>query len=174
MSDFYFDFDPTDHFTLGALGEPGQRTFFLQAGRGIEFVSMICEKEQMRALSEGLLSLLEQVEEIYHPPHRERAKPYEFGLVEPVIPAWRIAQLGVGYDEERDRVIVVVQELVEEGEVAEVARFTLTRAHAEAFAYHALSVVSAGRPTCPFCGEPIDPQGHFCTRSNGHTRSYVQ
>jgi len=174
MSDFYFDFDPTDHFTLGALGEPGERTFFLQAGRGIEFVSMICEKEQMRALSEGLLSLLEQVEEIYHPPAGATARPHDFTLIEPVIPVWRIAQMGVGYDEEQDHVVIIVQEMVEENEVGEVARFTLSRSQAEAFAYHALSVVSAGRPTCPFCGEQIDAQGHFCTRSNGHTHSYVQ
>lgn len=173
MTDFYFDFDPADHFTIGTIGPTGQRTFYLQAGRGIEYVSMICEKEQMRALSEGLLSLLEQVDETYHPPVQEDEDP-GFNLVEPVIPTWRIAQMGVGYDNESDRIVVIVQEMVEEGEEAGVGRFTLTRGHAEAFAYHALNVVSSGRPICPFCGEPIDPEGHFCTRSNGHTHSYVQ
>ncbi|RME84924.1 MAG: DUF3090 domain-containing protein [Caldilineae bacterium] len=176
MPRFQYDFDPADHFTTGTIGEPGQRTFFLQAGQGIEYVSMICEKEQMRALGEGLLSLLDQIAEVFHKPVPEDRSGFNFDLVEPIIPIWRISQLGVGYDEERDRIVIIVQELVDEdaGVDAEVGRFTITREHANAFAYHALEVVAAGRPTCPFCGEPIDPEGHFCSRTNGHDKSYVQ
>lgn len=174
MATFTFDFDPADHFTVAALGEPGQRTFFLQAGRGIEFVSMLCEKEQMGALGEGLLGLLDQIAEAFDRPTDEPADAIDFDLIQPVIPVWRIAQMGVGYDEEVDRIIVVVQEMVEPGETADVGRFTIERDHARAFAHHALEVIAAGRPACPFCGQPLDPAGHFCPKSNGHGKQYLQ
>ena len=174
MADFQFDFNPADHFTTGTIGPPGQRTFYLQAGRGVEFVSMVCEKEQMRALGEGLLSLLDQIAQTYNRAVPESRGDYDFDLIEPVIPVWRIAQMGVGYDDDTDQIIIIVQELVEEGDEAEIGRFILSRKHAQAFAYHALEVVAAGRPTCPFCGEPIDPEGHFCPRTNGHGKKYVQ
>ena len=174
MTDFAYDFNPANHFTTGTSGLPGQRTFFLQAGRGIEYVSMVCEKEQMRALGEGLLSLLDQIAESYDRPVPSSTKHFAFELVGPVIPAWRVAQLGVGYDDETDRIVVIVQELQEEGEGGEVGRFTISRELANAFAYHALDVVSAGRTECPFCGEPMEPEGHFCAKTNGHAKSYLQ
>ncbi|MCX7852910.1 MAG: DUF3090 family protein [Caldilineales bacterium] len=174
MPDFAFDFDPADHLTVGTIGEPGHRTFFLQAGRGIEFVTMICEKEQMRALGEGLLSLLDQIAEVFHRPTEDPDEPIDFELVHPLVPAWRIAQLGVGYDDEEDVIVIVAQELVERGQRPELARFIISREHARALAYHVLRVVAAGRPTCPLCGEPMDPGGHFCPPSNGHGKLYVQ
>ncbi|MCO6450041.1 MAG: DUF3090 domain-containing protein [Caldilineales bacterium] len=174
MSDFNYDFDPADHMTIGAIGQPGQRTFYFQAGRGIEFVSMICEKEQMRALGEGLLSLLDQISDAYSRAIPQLDEGIDFALIEPVIPTWRIAQMGVGFDEESDRIVVIVQEMVEEGDEPEIGRFTVPRALANAFAYHTLNVVEAGRPICPFCGEPMDPDGHFCPGSNGHGKTYVQ
>lgn len=174
MADFTFDFDPADHLTIDAIGEPGQRTFFLQAGRGIEFVSMICEKEQMAALSEGLLGLLDQVAEAFSRSTGDPRDAIDFDLIQPVIPVWRIAQMGVGYDDADDRIIIVVQEMVDEGETPEVGRFTINREHARAFAHHIMEIVTAGRPACPFCGEPLDPAGHFCPKSNGHGKQYLQ
>ncbi len=174
MSEFIHDFNPASHFTTGTAGPPGQRTFYLQIGRGIEYVSMICEKEQMHALGEGLLSLLDQIAEQFALSAPESRKAVNFDLIQPVIPTWRIAQLGVGYDDENDYIVIIVQELVEEDQESDVGRFTITRALAHAFAYHALEIVSAGRPHCLFCGEPIDPEGHFCSRTNGHDKSYVQ
>ncbi len=174
MPDFAFDFNPADHLTVGTIGEPGHRTFFLQAGRGIELVTMICEKEQMRALGEGLLSLLDQIAEVFQRPTEDPDEPMDFDLLHPIVPAWRVAQLGVGYDEEDDVIVIVVQEWVERGEQPELARFIITREHARALAHHVLQVVAAGRPSCPLCGQPIDPGGHFCPPSNGHGKRYVQ
>ena len=173
MPVFEYDFDPADHLTTDAIGPPGHRTFFFQAGRGVEYVSMVCEKEQMRALGEALLSLLDQIADVFH---RETLPDpdIDMDLIEPVIPVWRIGQMGAGYDDARDRIILLVQELVEEGEEPAVARFIITREQARAFAYHALRVVEAGRPICPFCGEPIDPEGHSCFGSNGHSKQYMQ
>ncbi len=174
MTYFHYDFDPADLFTVGTLGQPGQRTFILQAGRGIEYVSMVCEKEQVAALGEGLLSMLDQIEDLLQREASGGAVGNAFELVEPVIPVWRIAQIGVGYDDDADRLIIVVQEMTDEIEDAELGRFTIGRAYAEAFALHALNVVSAGRLLCPMCGEPMDPDGHRCARTNGHGRRYVQ
>ncbi len=174
MPDFAFDFNPADHLTVGTIGEPGRRTFFLQAGRGLELVTMICEKEQMRALGEGLLSLLDQIAEVFQRPTADPDEPVDFDLIHPIVPAWRVAQLGVGYDEDEDVIVIVVQELVERGEQPELARFIITREHARALAHHVLQVVAAGRPSCPLCGQPLDPGGHFCPPSNGHGKLYVQ
>ena len=80
MSDFQYDFDPVDHFTTGTVGPAGQRTFYLQVGRGIEYISMICEKEQMRALGEGLLSLLDQIAENYNLPVPDTRHGYGFDM----------------------------------------------------------------------------------------------
>ena len=174
MSEFTYDFDPANHLTIGTIGEPGRRTFYFQAGRGIEYVSMICEKEQMRSLGEGLLSLLDQISEAFERAVPELESSYDFDLVEPLVPVWRIAQLGVGYDEDDDQIVLILQELSDEGEQPETARFAIPRSLAYAFAQHTLEVISGGRPMCPFCGEPIDPSGHFCPRSNGHGKHYVQ
>jgi uncharacterized repeat protein (TIGR03847 family) len=174
MTYFHYDFDPADFFTVGTLGQPGQRTFILQAGRGIEYVSMACEKEQVAALGEGLLSMLDQIEEMVNLKASGTVGEDAFGLVEPVIPVWRIAQIGVGYDGDVDRVIIVVQEMTAEIGDAELGRFTIGRAHAEAFALHALNVVAAGQPLCPVCGEPMEPEGHWCVKTNGHGKPYVQ
>lgn len=172
MTYYHYEFDPADHLTVGTVGKPGQRIFYLQAGKGLEFVSMACEKEQMAALGEGLLSMLDQLDnETDESTSTARDK---YSLVEPVIPVWRIAQIGVGYDGESDRVVIIVQELTEEPDNAEMGRFTISREEAEAFAMHVLNVVAAGRPECPMCGELMDPDGHWCARTNGHGKNYVQ
>ncbi len=174
MTYFHYDLDPVDHFAVGTLGQPGQRVFILQAGQGDEYVSLVCEKEQRAALGEGLLSMLDQIDDPPEPKASGGVMGRGFGLVEPVIPAWRIAQIGVGYDPDTARIVIVLQEMTEESEEAELGRFTVGREHAEAFALHALKVVAAGRPLCPMCGEPMDPDGHWCAKTNGHGKHYVQ
>ena len=96
-------------------------------------------------------------------------------LLEPLEPAWPVASIGIGYDNDRDRVVVIANEQVEEEEeggppAAEPAsaRFAITRAQAAAFVERARTLVRAGRATCPMCGEPKDPAGHVCPRANGH------
>ena len=174
MTYFHYDFDPADHLTVGTLGRPGQRTFVLQAGRGIEYISMVCEKEQVAALGEGLLSMIDQIDATADREESGGLAGSVFGLIEPVIPAWRIAQIGVGYDADTDRIVIVLQELADDPEDAELGRLSISREHAEAFALHALNVVAAGRPLCPMCGEPMDPDGHWCAKTNGHGKNYVQ
>jgi uncharacterized repeat protein (TIGR03847 family) len=89
----------------------------------------------------------------------------------PVDPAFRVGQLGLGYDQERDLLVLVAQEVVAEGrdpEEASTARFFATRSQMRALGAYGQELVKQGRPTCGNCGQPMDPEGHFCPRSNGH------
>jgi uncharacterized repeat protein (TIGR03847 family) len=168
-----FQLDGPDHFTAGAVGPPGERVFYLQAREDDTLVTLKCEKEQVAALGEYLGGLLARL------PGRAVTPGDEPELLEPVEAAWPIGSLGVGYDGDRDRIVVIANERVEESEDEESetakrdpepasARFVITRAQAAAFVERARVLQRAGRPTCPMCGEPKDPAGHVCPRSNGH------
>jgi uncharacterized repeat protein (TIGR03847 family) len=161
-----FDFEAPDHFTAGAVGAPGQRVFYLQARQAGTLYTLKCEKEQVRALADYLGRLLASL-----PPGHLGPAPADLALLEPVDMLWAVAALGAGYDGQRERVIVEARELMEEDadeEEAAVGRVTLSRAHAAAFVEHTLALVHAGRPICPACHQPKDPDGHVCPRSNGH------
>jgi uncharacterized repeat protein (TIGR03847 family) len=161
-----FDFETPDHFTAGAVGPAGQRVFYLQTRQAGTLYSLKCEKEQVRALADYLGRLLASL-----PPGDQGRAPDDLALLEPVENLWAVAALGAGYDGQRERVIIEARELVEEDgdeEEAAVGRVTLSRAHAGAFVEHAQALVQAGRPICPACHQPKDPDGHVCPRSNGH------
>jgi uncharacterized repeat protein (TIGR03847 family) len=160
-----FELEAPDHFTTGAVGVPGQRTFFLQARDGTHLVTLKVEKEHVAALAEYLAGLLAQL-----PPLPGAETPTEVDLVEPVDAAWSVGSIGLGYDESEDRVLIVANEAVEEEGGAEPAsaRFHVTRVQAAAFVERARAIVKAGRPLCPLCSQPRDPEGHVCPRSNGH------
>jgi uncharacterized repeat protein (TIGR03847 family) len=161
-----FDLERPDHFTAGAVGAPGQRVFYLQAREGRTLVTLKSEKEQVRALGEYLTTLLERVADTGDP------RPTSLALLEPIVEAWPVGTIGVGYDEASRRVVVVLTGAVEEeGEEAPSARFAVTRAQAAAFVDRAQELVRAGRPICPMCQAAIDPGGHACPRSNGHVVS---
>ena len=162
-----FDLREPDRFTAGAVGEPGARVFFLQAVEGTQVVSLRLEKQQVGALGQYLQGVLNDLPVV---PVTER--PSDMELVEPVVAEWVVGTLGVAYDTEADRIVLQADELVDEDEEDEedggLARFHLTRAQVVAFCEHAESLVAAGRPPCPICGQPMDPAGHVCPRSNGH------
>ncbi len=167
-----YDLNPVTHITIDTVGPPGRRTFFLQASQGLTLVSLIIEKEHAYALAIAVRQLLEQLGEDLSD---LEATEVDLELKEPLIPAFRVGQLGLGYDDTEDLLVVVAQELTGEGEeeMAAVARFWATRRQMGALSEHALQVVAAGRPICPLCGEPMDldnPEGHFCPRKNGRQR----
>lgn len=164
-----FDLPDVDRFTAGAVGQPGSRVFYLQAMAGTEVVTLRLEKQQVGALAQYLAELLHDL-----PSPADDEIPTDLDLVEPVQEAWIVGQLGVVFDETRDRMVVRADELAVEEEDDEVtlgmARFGLTRAQVQAFVVHATSLVSSGRPPCPLCGRPIDPEGHMCIKTNGHKK----
>ncbi|MBV8559967.1 MAG: DUF3090 family protein [Acidimicrobiia bacterium] len=160
MGDSY-DLDDVDLLTAGTVGPPGERVFYLQARRGSELLTLKVEKTQVAALVRYLGTLLADL-----PPPEEL--PPNLELVEPIEPKWVVGTLGVSYDEDADRFVLLAEELVEEGEDGAMARIGATRDQIAGLVLRGAELVDAGRPPCPFCGLPLDPAGHICPRANGH------
>lgn len=174
------ELDPVDRITAGAVGEPGERTFFLQGRRSERLVTILVEKQQVELLSASLVEILARSgkETGQGPPDEE------MDLEEPIVPEWRAGRLSIGYDEDRDLVLLEAEEYVAEGQDEEEeknetllpdpdapgrVRFWVTREQALALARHGASVAAAGRPRCQLCGNPMDPDGHICPALNGHS-----
>jgi len=159
-----FDITDVDHLTTGTVGEPGKRVFYLQAASGAQVVSLRLEKAQVAALAAYLGAMLADL-----PPPDDL--PDDMALIEPVVAEWVVGSLGVSYDEEADRVVLVAEELVEEEDDSGASvRIVATRAQIAALSAHGAELVAAGRPPCALCGQPLDPEGHVCARLNGHRR----
>jgi len=159
-----FELDDVERITVGTVGPPGQRTFFLQARQADRLVTLKLEKSQVSALSGYLGELLRELP-------RPGDLPEELALEEPAVAEWVIGTLGVSYDPSSDRLLLVAEQASpaeeEEAEAAE-ARFVVTREQVAALAIRGTELVEAGRPACPLCGYPLDPEGHRCPRTNGH------
>ncbi len=162
-----YDLNPATHVTVGAIGKPGKRTFYLQGRQGSTVVTLIAEKVQVAALARGTDDLLKRLGLGDQP---LLVPEEEMELVEPIEPLFRIGQLGLGYDPERRLVVLVAYESPAEENPASVnvVRFWVTAEQMRALARHAAVIVAAGRPICVLCGQPIDPEGHFCPKRNGH------
>ena len=167
-----FDVTP-DVFTADFTGEPGARTFYLQARGSSGIHSFLLEKQQVAILAEKLQEMLLMIDEDdtikSAPPQRDPGLTLE----EPVDPEWRIGTIGLLYDEGRDVVVIVVQEIrgddeEEDGDDDSGYRFFLRRDQVRSLILHALAAVGEGRPLCQLCGLPMDPGGHVCPASNGH------
>ena len=167
-----FDIRDPQRFTAGAVGEPGQRVFYVQASDGTAVVTLKLEKTQVAALAQYVAELLADL-----PPVPEDEVPHDVDLVEPAIPEWTVGTIGVAVDEVRDRLVVTFQELALEDEEEDddpddedvtLATFTISRHQAMAFVRRAAQLVAAGRPPCTLCGRPLDPEGHVCIKTNGH------
>ena len=179
-----FIFDPPERFVAGTIGEPGERTFFLQAREGVRVVSVILEKTQVAVLAERLGSLLFELDRrgIISSSEEENgvdASP----LDEPLQEAFRAGTLTLGWDGSTERVLIEARAAIDEEEEAEEAevdlddededgpdlfRVRISADAARAFVDRALRVVQAGRPPCPLCGMPLERTGHICPRRNGH------
>jgi uncharacterized repeat protein (TIGR03847 family) len=189
-----FFYDPPDRFVAGTVGLPGRRTFFLQASAGSRTTSVALEKTQVAALAERIDELLDEVVRrtggnapvpAVAPPDVTDTAP----LDAPVEEEFRVGTMALAWDGDEQRMIIEAQALVEldvdtEDDLAEaeermlqdeengppMLRVRLTGAQARAFAKRALDVVNAGRPPCPLCSLPLDPEGHVCPRQNGYRR----
>jgi len=167
-----FDLNPVERITTDAIGEPGQRVFYLQARKGHRLVTVICEKEHVAALALAadhlLLSLVDGDADAVAEP--DPILDEGMGLEYPLDPVFRAGQVNLGYDQVGGRLVIIAYELLpeEDESTPSVARFWATPAQMRAFSIHGQEVVAAGRPLCAMCGEPIDPEGHFCPRKNGH------
>ena len=161
------DLNPVTRVTTGAVGPPGKRVFYIQARTDEELVTLIVEKHQVQSLAVGVDEFLRDLKERL-PDLAEASSDYsqdEMELEEPLDPKFRVGQIGLGYDEASDRLVLVARE-VNDG--PDVVRFWCTRSQIRAMCSWGLEVASRGRPICGNCGEPKDPEGHFCPKSNGH------
>ncbi len=166
-----YDLDPVDSITVGAIGPPGERTFYLQGAKGREVVSILIEKEHADALAASIDRLVAAIARSDPEVARDlETETTSMDLVEPVEAAFRATELGLGVDEERNLIVLVAHE-VPDDEPGRRARFVGTCQQMLSLSRHATDVVRQGRPICELCGEPIGPEGHFCIRRNGHNRA---
>jgi uncharacterized repeat protein (TIGR03847 family) len=186
-------FDPPDRFIAGTVGEPGDRTFFLQARDGGRVVSVALEKVQVAVLAERLGALLDELDNRGIAPVETLAStdasivddvdadPDSRPLDEPLNEAFRAGSLTLGWDGGAERVLVEARAQDEDGEAIDpdedddededgpdLLRVRMTASAARSFVARAEQVVAGGRMPCPLCGAPLDPLGHICPRRNGH------
>lgn len=164
-------FESPDRFSVGTVGPVGQRLFLLHAAQGPTSLTVKVEKQQVALLASYLARI---VRELGRPGHLPEDLDFDTG----VEPAWAVGTIGVSYDDDLDRLVVVVEESVHDEDEDDdeedgdpdgmVARILVTKEQAAAFAIRATQLVEAGRPPCPLCGLPLDPSGHDCPRTNGH------
>lgn len=180
MSHQVYAFEPPERFVAGTVGEPGERTFFLQARGGGRLISVVLEKVQVSLLAEKLEELLTEAHrrfgvELPDAPAGDDNDPLELPLDE----EFRVGTLGLAWDGDTQTVVIEAIAVGEyeaeeptEAELAELDRLRvrLTPDATRAFISRARRVVAAGRPPCPFCGQPLDPSGHLCPRHNGYRR----
>jgi len=182
-------FDPPERFVTGTVGEPGQRTFFLQARSGSHLVTVALEKQQVAALAERIDELLDEVMAAQGgaptvpavaPLDLEDGEPLE----QPIEEEFRAGTMTLSWDPADARVVIEVfpfteaavvapdqvEEDFEEPEPDELLLVRIPAGAARAFVKRATQVLSAGRPACPFCGNPVDAEGHLCVRMNGFRR----
>lgn len=170
-------FDPPERFVAGTVGDPGQRTFFLQARSGRVLLTVGCEKQQVAILAERVDELLDKVmadggTSSVVPAVAPLDLRDDAPLEQPIEEEFRVGTMTISWDTSEERLALEVFPFDEDedAEPDEVMVVRLTAAAARAFVDRAGRLVRAGRPDCPFCGQPIDPAGHLCVRANGFRR----
>lgn len=175
-------FRTPDRFVAGTVGEPGNRTFYLQAAHDNRVVSVMLEKQQVAVLAERIGALLAEVSRRFGMPLPPEAEVEDLSpLITPVDAEFRVGTMGLGWDAEANSVVVellavsdtefdasVILDDAEEG--PDAVRVFLSPESAQQFAARSNRIISAGRPPCPLCDEPLDPDGHLCVRTNGYRR----
>jgi uncharacterized repeat protein (TIGR03847 family) len=188
-------YDAPDRFVAGTVGQPGERTFFLQAREGNRITSVACEKQQVSVLAEHLDKVLDEVVrrsagEIDVPPASAAARDVD-PLDAPITEEFRVGTMTIAWDPSIHRIVIELfsnvdteedepgvdpaaarQAEAESDEINadEVFVVKITASYARDFVARAQALVAAGRPPCPFCLQPLDPKGHVCPRANGYRR----
>lgn len=173
MSEKEIDLQPVTHLTTDAIGPAGKRVFYLQGWQDQRIITLIVEKIQIQSLALGVEQFLAEVKQKFPdlPDAQIDFIEDKMHIHPPVDPMFRVGELGLGYDMDNDQVVLVARELISEGQEAEdgrVVRFWCTRSQIRAMSIWGMQVASRGRPLCPQCGEPMEPEGHFCPKRNGH------
>lgn len=178
-----FVFRSPDRFHAGTVGQPGDREFFVQAIDGARVITVGCEKQQVAILADRLDSLVGEVTRRFGASPEEAPVRVQQAdrLQMPVDSEFRVGTMGLAWDGAQSTIIVELLALTDQDvgedvvledrdDAPDALRVYLSLAEAQAFAQHAQQVVAAGRPSCPLCGNPLDPAGHICPRLNGYHR----
>ena len=177
-----FLFDPVERFVVGTVGVPGERTFFVQARTGSRLVSVSLEKAQVAAIADRVLQILREIRLSEPLTVIERVSHDDQPLESPIDEEFRVGVIGLAYVSDRRLIEIDLQAItdsdnaddelleIDTSSEQDILRVLMTLGYAESFAKRANTVVAAGRAPCPFCGGPIDPNGHLCPRSNGYRR----
>jgi len=168
------ELNPSNRITTDAIGPPGKRVFYVQATTDEETITLIAEKFQIQSLAVGIEQFLVEIAERF-PELSEASPEYDDSVMTiqpPVDPLFRLTDIGLGYNAEEDMVIVVIHELVPDDvdEETGTVRIWCTRSQLRALGHWGMEVTNRGRPICPQCGQPEEPEGHFCVKKNGGHR----
>jgi len=173
MARIEIELNPVTHITTDAIGKPGQRVFYLQGRQEDKVVTLLVEKIQVQTMAIGIEQFLSELNSRY-PDLAPASADYEEDRMRidiPVDPLFRVGELGLAYDSEHDLACLIAHEILGENQSDEDAgevRFWCTRSQLKAISVWSSEVASRGRAICPQCGEPIDPEEHFCPKKNGH------
>ncbi len=182
MNRIVYDFNPVERFVCGTVGEPGDRSFFIQARTGARVTSVGLEKIQAAGLGDRVGAILREIKRGNPLIAYSRLGVDTEPLEQPIFEEFRVGVIGLSFVTETEMVLVELQcatpadsdeeELAEddEEEAPDLLRVSLTLAQADAFAKRTAAIVGAGRLPCPFCGIAIDNTGHLCPRANGYRR----
>jgi uncharacterized repeat protein (TIGR03847 family) len=169
------ELDDVDGLGAGAVGEPGHRAFYIQARTEQTQLTVLVEKEQVDLLATEAVAFLDQIAEKF-PELPFDLPATQSALREPTVPLFRARLIGLGFDTERELVLLELRERSEEEDADDVvddaaaegyvARIYASRAQVRAMAARGAEAVAGGRPPCPLCEQPMDPSGHRCPRWN--------
>jgi uncharacterized repeat protein (TIGR03847 family) len=192
MTPINLSLDPVDHITVDAIGKPGNRVFYILGRQGEQVVSLIIEKIQLQSLIAGVAEFLKEVVGKY--PDRVSTdvdiKEDAMRIHAPVDPKFRVGDMGLAYDDERDLVCIIAREMdifqdeeneeetegeeLEKEDEGSAVRYWCTRGQLLTLAHWGAVVLERGRPICPQCLQPMEPEGHFCPKKNGHKKPVVE
>jgi len=168
------DLNPVTHITTDAIGQPGQRVFYIQGQTAERVVTVIVEKVQIQTLALGVEDFLAEILQRYPnlPAVSQEYDETTMHIQPPVDPLFRVGELGLAYDADSDLAVLVVREIqgseTPNPDEVSVIRYWCSRSQLYAMGRWGLEVSGRGRPVCPLCGQPIDAAGHFCPKRNGH------
>jgi uncharacterized repeat protein (TIGR03847 family) len=116
-----FSFDPPERLVIGTVGQPGERTFFLQARGGGQLTSVVLEKMQVAILATRLEELLDEIVRASGGTAPVPAvAPVELNdtapLDQPILEEFRVGALSLGWDPEDERVVIAAQAVTDSDE----------------------------------------------------------
>jgi len=178
MSRINIDLNPVAHVTVDAMGQPGERVFYLQGRNDDQVISLLVEKFQIQTLALAIENLMSELHEKM--PDLVNASPdyneEKMTLDTPLDPLFRVGELSLGYEPEQDLMVLIAKEVPmglsdEDEDLLSEVRFWCTRSQLWALGRWGIELASRGRPVWPSTGEPILPPGEFSPKNNGHKTS---